>query len=119
MISIENILSLAHPDMASEVVMPGAEKIISGEPLQNIWNVYSSADGKMHTGIWDCQAGAWQVHYSEDEVCIILAGESILTDLNGQQKTVQAGDQFVIPAGFKGTWQVPSYCKKVYVIYEA
>jgi|TARA_B110000503_G_scaffold143187_1_gene243105 uncharacterized cupin superfamily protein len=119
MISIENILSLLSTQIPPEVVMPGTEKILSGQPQQNIWNVYSSADGKMHTGIWDCQAGAWQVSYSEDEVCIILAGESILTDLNGAQKTVQAGDQFVIPAGFKGTWQVPSYCKKVYVIYEA
>jgi uncharacterized cupin superfamily protein len=32
-----------------------------------------------------------------------LAYESIQTDRNGQQKTVQAGDQFVMPAGFKGT----------------
>lgn len=29
-----------------------------------------------------------------------------------------AGDQFVIPAGFRGTWETIETCRKIYVIFE-
>lgn len=115
----QDILSLPNYQIEKESFLPDAEKIISGEPHQNIWNAYSSPDGKFHGGIWDCQAGAWTVNYSEEEYCLILEGESIIVDANGEEKVVRAGDQFIIPAGFSGVWKVPSYCKKTYVIYEA
>ena len=114
-----DILTLPNESTIKESFLPDAEKIISGHPQQNIWNVYSSPDGKFHGGIWDCQAGEWQVNYSEEEYCQILEGESIIIDANGDQKTVTAGEQFIIPAGFRGVWKVPAYCKKTYVVYEA
>lgn len=103
----------------AETYLPDDEKIIAGKPEQNIWNVFSSKDQKFHVGTWDSKAGEWKVSYTEEEFCLILEGESVITDSEGNQKTVKAGDQFVVPAGFEGTWSVPEYCKKVYVIYEA
>ena len=43
---------------------------------------------------------------------------SVLRDHDGNAKTVRAGDRFVIPAGFSGTWEVVEDCRKVYVIFE-
>ncbi len=37
----------------------------------------------------------------------------------GRAKTLRAGDRFVIPAGFKGTWEVLEACRKIYVVFEA
>jgi uncharacterized cupin superfamily protein len=102
-----------------ETYLPAEEKIISGAPEQNLWNNYSSGDDKFHVGIWDSKAGKWKVSYTEHEYCLILEGDSIIHDQDGTTLHVKAGDQFVIPAGFSGDWEVPSYCKKTYVIYEA
>lgn len=103
----------------AETYLPAAEKTVQGKPEQTIWNCFSSPDEKFSVGTWDSQAGEWKVSYSEDEFCLILEGESVIKDSQGRERTVKSGDQFVIPAGFQGTWCVPHYCKKVYVIYEA
>ncbi|GLQ30826.1 hypothetical protein GCM10007876_13050 [Litoribrevibacter albus] len=117
--SIQSIKDVSADNIPADNYLPDDEKILSGRPEQNVWNVFSSKDDKFHTGIWDAQAGHWKVSYTEDEYCVILGGESIIHDADGNTKRVKQGDHFVIPAGFQGTWEVPSYCKKIYVIYEA
>ncbi|MBZ2168970.1 MULTISPECIES: cupin domain-containing protein [Marinobacter] len=116
---ISGIVDVATTGIDAENFLPDAGKILSGKPEQNVWNCFSSGDEKFHVGTWDSQAGEWTVSYSENEFCLILEGESVISDKDGHQKTVKAGDQFVMPAGFEGTWSVPSYCKKIYVVYEA
>jgi uncharacterized cupin superfamily protein len=37
----------------------------------------------------------------------------------GEPMTVRQGDAFVIPAGFKGVWEVIERTRKHYAIYEA
>jgi hypothetical protein len=49
----------------------------------------------------------------------LLAGVSIITDAAGNAVTVRQGDNFVIPRGFVGTWEVVESTRKIYVIYEA
>ena len=50
--------------------------------------------------------------------CQILEGVSIVRDKNGNERTLKAGDNFVIPAGFEGEWEVLEPCRKIYVIFE-
>lgn len=40
------------------------------------------------------------------------------TDAQGQASTVAAGESFVIPRGFTGTWEVVETTTKRFVIYE-
>jgi uncharacterized cupin superfamily protein len=115
----DDIIFLSSTGVQKESFLPAPEKIIRGNPQQNIWNVYSSGDGKFHSGIWDAEAGEWRINYTEHEFCMILEGASVIADEQGKEWSVKTGDQFVIPSGFKGTWKVPVYCKKIYVIYEA
>ena len=63
--------------------------------------------------------GAKSVNYTEEEVCVILEGRVRLTDLDGNAKEFVAGSTFVLPAGFKGTWETLEPVKKVYVIWQA
>ena len=63
--------------------------------------------------------GAKNVSYIEEEVCVILEGRVRLTDLSGNAKEFGAGSTFVLPAGFKGTWETIEPIKKVYVVWQA
>jgi uncharacterized cupin superfamily protein len=96
-----------------------AEKLIAGNPKQSIWKRYGDKSGKFSAGIWASEIGKWHVKYTEEEYCRILQGESVITDASGRAMTVRTGDEFVIPAGFVGTWEVVVPTRKTYVIYEA
>lgn len=98
---------------------PAPERIVSGDPAQRAWNLFSSADGRFHTGIWECAIGKWRVVFTENEFCHLLAGEIVVTGDDGSERTFRAGDAFVSPAGFTGWWDVRSPARKYYAIYEA
>lgn len=103
---------------AAETHRPPAERIIAGDPVQTISNRFSSGDGHFHCGIWTCQPGAWRVIFTESEFCHLLEGAIIVTGDDGISRTFRAGDAFVTPAGFTGTWEVVEPARKYYAIYE-
>ncbi len=107
--------------LASEPVeyLPAAEKIVSGHPLQRVWSHYTDASQKFSVGVWECEPGAWRVRYTEEEYCRIVTGRSLLTSADGVVREVVAGDEFVIPRGFEGVWEVVERTRKIYVIHEA
>ena len=104
--------------VAEEYYLPN-EKLIVGNPKQTIWPHYSNATQRFSTGIWQSEIGKWKINYTEEEFCQLLEGVSVITDADGNAVTVSAGENFVIPSGFVGTWEVIETTKKIYVIYEA
>lgn len=114
----EQIVDFASASTVPEHYRPAAEKILKGDPEQSVRNHYSSPCSQFHAGIWEGAIGHWTVNYTEHEYCEILQGVSVLRDQDGTAKTVRAGDRFVIPAGFSGTWEVLEPCRKVYVMFE-
>ncbi|WP_322015689.1 cupin domain-containing protein [Paraburkholderia sp. J12] len=94
------------------------EKLIAGDPLQTLTQCYTSPCGQFSTGIWASTPGHWRVNYTEMEYCEILEGVSVIRDEAGAAKELRTGDRFVIPSGFKGTWEVVESCRKIYVAYE-
>jgi len=42
----------------------------------------------------------------------------VMTEDGGEAQTVRAGDRFTLEPGYRGTWEVREYARKVYVIYE-
>ena len=104
---------------ACEEYFIAPEKLIQGNPLQKIWIEYTDPSEQFFVGIWQSEQGKWHIHYTEEEYCHILEGESEIFDLSNNQKMiVKPGDRFVIPAGFTGTWTVIKATKKHFVIYE-
>ncbi|MGE8500012.1 MAG: cupin domain-containing protein [Pseudomonas sp.] len=116
--NIEQIVDFANATSTPERYRPAPEKILKGEPDQIVRNHYGSPCGQFNVGTWEGAVGQWTVRYTEHEYCEILQGVSVLRDQDGNAKTVRAGDRFVIPAGFSGTWEVLETCRKVYVIFE-
>lgn len=95
-----------------------ASRILSGTPTTTVDNRYSSTDGRFHAGIWTSSVGRWRVHYTEQEYCFLTRGRVRLESDDGSSLEFVAGDAFVIPCGFSGTWETLEDCAKHYVIYE-
>lgn len=92
--------------------------VLSGNPITRLQNYYSDPTGQFFAGIWESAIGKWSVNYTEEEFCTFLAGQAILTDEDGTAETFVTGDAFIIPRGFKGTWETIEPVKKWYVIFE-
>jgi uncharacterized cupin superfamily protein len=96
------------------------EKLIDGDPLQTVCTDHTDATGSFFAGFWRSEPGTWRVHYTEEEFCQLLEGVCVLASADGQTRlTVRAGDCFVVPRGFIGTWQVVERTTKRFVIHEA
>jgi uncharacterized cupin superfamily protein len=94
------------------------DRLLSGRPTQAVANAFSSPDARFHCGVWEADAGAWRVHYTEHEFCHLLAGRLRLRGDDGAETVWEAGQSFVVPAGFSGTWEVLEPARKLYAIYE-
>jgi hypothetical protein len=68
--------------------------------------------------VWSSTDGCWSIRYTEDEFCYLIEGEAVINDAAGEATRVRAGEAFVIPAGFQGTWRTVGVARKFYAIYE-
>ena len=67
-------------------------------------------------GIWACNEGAVEIKgHAVDEACFVIGGSVTLTDSNGRSETFKAGEGFLIPRGFRGTWSHSDDFKKLFV----
>jgi len=95
-----------------------ADRLVAGQPSQAVANAYSSPDARFHCGVWEADAGAWRVRYTEHEFCHVIAGRLRLRGDDGEESIWEAGQSFVVPAGFSGIWEVLAPARKLYAIYE-
>jgi uncharacterized cupin superfamily protein len=103
---------------AGETYFVAPEKRIAGNPQQTAWVQHASVDQRFSAGLWHSEVGKWSIRYTEDEYCRIIEGCSIITSEDGQAVTVCPGDEFVIPRGFVGIWEVVEPTLKRFVIHE-
>jgi len=94
------------------------DRVISGAPAERLNNVFTNTKENFFCGVWESTTGKWNISYTEDEFCYLIEGKAILTDSEGHSEQVNPGDGFVIPAGYKGTWETIGFAKKFYSIYE-
>lgn len=94
------------------------EKLLAGNPLQQVWLDHTDATGQFFAGTWRSEPGKWRIRYTEEEYCELLDGHSIVTDSAGHDTALHPGDRFVIPRGFVGTWEVVATTTKRFVIFE-
>lgn len=57
-------------------------------------------------------------NYPYDQFVLVLSGKSVLTDEAGNAQTFKAGDLFVVPRGFTGTWEEFGVYRELIVIQE-
>jgi hypothetical protein len=91
-------------------------KLLAGKYRTKTWNQFEGEDGRLFCGIWESTRGKVAVDYGEWEFCHLIAGKAVLTNDKGQEWTFKKGDAFIIPPGFKGTWETVAKVRKHYVI---
>jgi uncharacterized cupin superfamily protein len=104
--------------LAGETSSPAADRLLAGEPRQQISNYFSDATQQFHAGLWSSSRGKWRIRYSESEFCCLTRGRVALENAAGQRWEFGAGDGFLVPSGFIGTWEVLEDCTKFYAIFE-
>ena len=87
-------------------------------PAQFVRNLYTDVTGRFFGGIWRSTTGAWRVRYTENELCVLTEGRVRISDDHGRFWTFGPGDCFVMPAGFRGLWEVLEPARKFYAIFE-
>lgn len=113
-------LQHVHPltrDAAPDRSETPAGKLLAGSGVQEVWNAFSDAGGRFHTGFWRHGPGTLAVSYSETELCVILDGRVRLTGPDGIAD-FGPGDAFTIASGFEGTWESIGEVTKIYAILE-
>jgi uncharacterized protein len=102
-----------------EVSEPPDDRLIAGAPELQVRNYFSDSSQQFFAGRWSATRGKWRVRYTENELCVMTAGKVVIESTGGERMSFAAGDAFVIPAGFTGTWEVLDDCAKIYAIFEA
>lgn len=73
-------------------------------------------DGRAESGIWICTPGTWACHVTRDELCHFLSGSCTYTADSGEVFEVRPDTVAFFPQDWRGTCQVHSTVRKVYVI---
>ena len=81
-------------------------------------NYFTDSTGGFFSGIWESTPGKWSCDYSKSEFVYLISGRARLTDADGHGETFGPGSAFVIPAGFKGSWETLESLKKYYAIFQ-
>lgn len=116
--SSTKIIDFKKSTVSPVISVVDAERRISGAPEQSLQNIYVSELKELLSGIWSSDVGKWSVDYSQrHEFCYLVRGHIVLTDEDSEESTFKAGDAFVIPVGFKGSWEVVEPVTTHYVIY--
>ena len=123
--NISDVIDFATNQVAVEHGIVDQSKVVAGvasdantKITTQTFNHYTDPSEQFFAGIWSSSLGAKSVSYTEEELCVILQGRVRLTDLQGNAKEFGAGSTFVLPAGFKGTWETLEAVKKIYVIWQ-
>jgi uncharacterized cupin superfamily protein len=98
---------------------PSPEKILSGIPRARVSTQFSDRAQQFFCGIWTSTSGKWRVRYTEYEFCVLIEGRVRIESAAGERLDLRAGDAFVVPAGFEGSWEVTEPCKKWFAVFEA
>ena len=67
--------------------------------------------------LWRYQPTSRASGLVQSEFVYLISGRARLTDAEGQAETFGPGSAFVIPAGFKGSWETLETLKKYYAIF--
>jgi uncharacterized cupin superfamily protein len=107
-------------DVAPALDHPKAERLVHGKPLRKTYTHYANADGTVDAGLWECEPGAWRIDFADkrDEFFHVLQGRIRITAEAGEAREFGPGMPCLIPAGFKGLFEVLEPVRKIYVMID-
>ena len=96
-----------------------------GVPLDGPMNhrgvsMWDSADGKIITGLWECDAGRFRANFPDDggETVHIVSGSMTCTADDGSVLELKPGDVMTFPPGWRGVWNCHQPLRKFYTVFK-
>lgn len=102
-----------------EVDHPKPERLLRGNPQRETWNLVDEpVTGRLYVGVWRCEPGHWRIEMgaAERELFTVLAGRCRVHADDGSFEEAGPGEAIVIPAGFRGSFEVLEPLTKTYAI---
>ena len=90
--------------------------ILNGAPEARNKELAKSHDHTSSIVVWDCTAGRFNWHYSQDEIVVVISGEAFITNEKGEERRLGPGDMGFFPAGTSCTWHITHRIRKVAVV---
>ncbi|MGQ5523951.1 cupin domain-containing protein [Chitinimonas sp. PSY-7] len=117
---MSSIIAFSHQNTLPEYDFPKEARRIKGTPQRTTWNHFTNKSGEVFAGVWACEVGSWRIEFGadEDEFFIVTQGRCRIIDEAGTAVEAGPGESLVIPAGFKGVFEVLEPIQKHYVIVE-
>lgn len=107
------------PDFEPRNVPVPPDRVLAGSPVCKAWDLDTSKDGLVRTGIFTGSEGTNKSIKGEKfEFCHIVEGVVEITEDGDAPTVFRAGDSFVMKPGFVGQWRTIEPCKKIFVIVE-
>src|ERR1700731_3499049 len=73
--------------------------VLRGVPVTRTGKVLRSRDLTEDIVVWECTAGRFECHYSQDETVMVVSGEVFITDEKSEEQRLGPGDLGFFPAG--------------------
>ncbi len=107
-----------------EIDYPKPERLITGNPKRETWNVSTTLLGNglvLYQGVWRCEPGHWRIAFGprEHELMTILLGHCrVHNAADGSVAEARAGVAISLSAGFQGSFEVLDSVTKTYAIVD-
>jgi uncharacterized cupin superfamily protein len=98
--------------------LPFQDKSTTTTPGQQERSATAWAAGDdVRTGYWECGTGTFTaVREGAHEICYIVAGRASLRDAEGTITEIGSGTVLILPAGWRGIWEVHEPVEKMFVL---
>ena len=117
---MSSVILFSQQTTSAEQDYPRPERRAAGNPLRTTWNHFTNDSGEVVAGVWASEVGSWRIEFGahEDEFFFVTEGRCRIIDEAGNAAEAGVGESLVIPANFKGVFEVLESMKKHYVIVE-
>lgn len=114
------VVTFARQSIQPSLDFPNPDRRLTGNPKRMTWEHFVNHSGEMSCGIWACEVGAWRIQFADnkDEFFCVIEGRVRLVDEAGVDTEIGAGEAAVIPAGFRGVFEVLEPVRKYFVVVE-
>ncbi len=117
MISFENFGDLLTLDLGAFEPKPTS---IEGNQEEAAVALWTSPNGKLETGVWECTPGRFTADRSKNsEICHLLSGRVTLHNSDGTSREIGPGEMFALPLGWRGEWTIHERTRKIYTMVAA
>ena len=80
------------------------------------YHCFRDPSGQVLVAFWEGEPGVVRLgQWPYDEVCILLEGKVAVVDDEGGRREFVAGQSFVVPRSFSGTWETVERSRKIFI----